>query len=135
MSGSEKAKSELLDQYVTSARQMTNQSQAIRMKQQDLIEAIKDGKIGNEEAAKLCKEYMNNQQKVLDALLALETPQKISGPATTMQVSVKERVTAAEKTLQYLKANELTLYNKVKEHLIRSAGGVASAYRRIEDYY
>ena len=134
MSGSTDKGSSVIDQYIEEARAITMKSDGIKFKQQDLIENIRAEKIDADEAREKCREYLKDQQNLLSELKALDTPEKISGPVTTLRVSLQERVDAAQKTLQYLEKSDVQLFNKIKEHLIRSSGGVNSAYRRMEDY-
>jgi len=122
-----------IDEYKKNAHELTDQSQAVKLKQIELIDSIKSGGISHEKATELCEEYQSQQQELVDKLAALYTPEEISGPAAILKSSLEERVEAAKKTLEYIKTGDEQIYNNVKEHMIRSTGGVNSAFIRMKD--
>lgn len=134
MSGNKQGESAILKKYVNKAKEITDESLQIKIKQQNLIDQIKNGGIDKEEARTLCEENKNKQQELVDRFEVLDAPEGIEGPIAIIKDSMIERVIAIEKTLKYLETGEEKLANEVKEHLIRSQGGILSAFRRIEDY-
>lgn len=133
MTGTQQQGAAKLEAYAAKVKEITDQSLQLKIKQQNLLDQIKDDEITEDEARKLAEEYKDKQQELVNKLVALETPEEIPGPASFLRTSLEERVTAADKTLKYLETKDTKWYNEVKEHLIRSQGGIMSAFQRIKD--
>ena len=89
-----------VEEYKENARELTDQSQEVRLKQNKLLDDIKNGDVSSDDAVELCEEYKSQQQELVDKLAVLYTPEEISGPAAILKSSLEERVEAANKTLE-----------------------------------
>ena len=121
-----------VDEYQKNAREFSNQSQTIRQKQLELLENIKNDAIEAEKANELCEEYKVQQQDLVDNITELFTPESIAGPAAILISSLKERVEAADLTIEYIASHDEQIYNKIKESMVRSTGGINSAFIRMD---
>lgn len=130
----EKTRTGAIDKFVKEVRRITNRSEKIMKSQRKLIEGLQKNEIKKKGASRRVDELLEKNNRILKDLQELSPPNKIRGPVSILQSSLRDRLRSAQIIRKALENDKMSSSNleEAKTLLTKSTSGIHSAFRRIE---